>query len=118
MRRWFAMAAFLAGTITAWADTPTEKQANVMKHTANAYALADRCPSMQVDTAMAAGMMLFHDMPANSYNPGGPFEDAMYRSLIRAYGEMGNMTEDVACAAAMLMFGPNGGNVPNLMRRR
>jgi len=115
--RWMLLAAaLLAGAGVARADTPTEAQANVIKHVGNAAVLAERCGRAEVDMVFVTGMMVYHDMPVTAFSPGGPFEAAMRQSFERARGEIGDMSADAACATAMFLFGPQGANVPGLMK--
>lgn len=111
-----AAIALMAGVAPAASDT--DAQANVIRHTAEAMVLAAKCDRVEIDATMATAMMLAHDMPANAYSPGGPFEASLKRAMERAKDDAAGLAGDKACAAAMLMFGPNGGNAPHLMKMR
>lgn len=113
-----AVAAASLWPVAAHADVPSEAQANVIRHTAEAMVLAAKCDRVEVDATVATALMLAHDMPANAYSPGGPFETSIRRALDKARNDASGLSGEKACAAAMLMFGPNGGNAPRLMRMR
>ena len=111
----FAALAFLPMSTAA----QTVEQRNAIKHIAEASVLADLCPSMKLNNdrmlLIAVTYRLGQGDPEN-----GPIAKAMRAARLKAEADVKPLVgqSDAACAMAFLMFGPAGGNVPDLLVKR
>lgn len=101
------------------ATAQTIQQKNALRHLADATFIAGQCPTLQLNAAAVRLIVAGYKL--------GDFTDPMTangREFIRAFGRAdsdgtglkGNT--DAACAAGLLMFGPTGGNVRDLLTRQ
>jgi len=100
----------------AWAQTT--EQNNVLKHVSEAIVLEHYCPTMRVNTEAKALIMVGYGISDADVRKGGKFFADMRQRVADADAQVAHLQPEAACAVATLMFGAQGGNVPNLMQPR
>lgn len=105
----------LAIAAPAGAAEATDAQKNVIKHIADAYVIAEKCPRSEINWPVVEAAMAMHGLPKNAFSEGGPFEAAAKGQIVRAKRETEAFSGDRACAIARAMFGPDGANVPDFL---
>lgn len=103
-----ALALMMAG---GGARALTDDQLNVLSHLGQVIAGEQICPSVKVDHGMVAMLIAAHGIDLDDAVQGGVVRSkiAITRDAWRDRGEM------AACAAVMMLYGPGGANVPNLL---
>lgn len=117
MRRLFGFAVVAASLVyivpdMATAQTAAEARRNAMRHLANAYVVAARCKALEVDAATAAMIAVGNGIDLRDE----PTKREMLGIGATIAGEIRPMSDEVVCAGGALLYGPNGANVPNLLR--
>jgi hypothetical protein len=113
-----ACAALAAMAATAKAAEPSEAQENVIRHIVEAALLAKMCPGAAVNEGEMAALMAWYDLPKDSFAENGPYHAAVVRIAAKAKADAGGFSTYQACTAATAMYGPRGGNVPDLVRQK
>ena len=111
----FCLALVAAGPVGAQQFT---EQRNVVKHMVDAAMLQEHCPDWQVDTQALGLMMTFWGVNAADIERGGRYEAFATGHAAENMIAFRDLAPEHACMMAELLFGPKGGNVPNLMHRR
>ena len=101
------------------AAAQTKEQLAAVKHIATAAALADVCPSVKINgervVLITSSFKLAEGDPKD-----GPIARAMRKARAEADADAKPLAGDStgACAVALLMYGPSGGNVQGLLLPR
>jgi hypothetical protein len=111
-----AALAVMAATSAA-ATEPTTEQENAIRHIVEAAMLVKMCPGAEMNGGEMRAIMAYYDLPTNAFADGGPFHDAATRIADKAKADAGGFSTYQACTAATAMYGPAGGNVPDLIRQ-
>lgn len=112
-----AVALAMMAVASAGATEPTTQQENAIRHIVEAAMLAKMCPGAEVNGSEMRAIMVYYDLPTNAFSAGGPYHDAATRIADKAKADAGGFSTYQACTAATAMYGPAGGNVPDLIRQ-
>ncbi|MDG4895590.1 hypothetical protein P9272_18630 [Mesorhizobium sp. WSM4976] len=98
----------VAGQALAYSD----KQMAVMSHLGQAIAGTKICSALEISAGEVAVMLA-----AYKVDLGDPTVAAVIRSKVdETVSAWAGKGEDLACAGALMLYGPNGSNVPGLLR--
>lgn len=94
------------------------KQKNVIEKYAAASALAKLCPSWKVNNALVAAGFLAFNMHPRDVSPGGRFSAFLEEQNAELRETLEGQPESTVCATALVLYGPEGINAPDLLIRR
>jgi hypothetical protein len=99
------------------ASAQTTKQKNVINNVGRILAAEKACPQLEADKFVLASAIYFHGIKSEELALGGRYNAL----LVSAYHEAANAyeaaeSESIACATAMVLYGPNGVNAKGLLR--
>lgn len=106
----------MSAPVTANASGPTDKQANILTHAANAMALEEKCPVVKIQWPLLEGAMDIHGIKSADMQPGGRLADYMVLKMTEARETLTGKDRDTACRLAIALYGPQGTNVKNLIK--
>lgn len=85
---------------------------NALSHIAQAMAVAQLCPHLEVDSTMASLVAVSHDVDI-----GRDKQELLVQIRNQMAPWKGKPTE-AACVAGLMLYGPGGANVPGLIREK
>lgn len=106
MKRMMIAAAAALFALPAFAD----ERANVLKHFAQALAVAKLCDKVEVADGQAAVIAVAYGIDLNEHR------SELLAEAQRQMAPWSGKGADAACVAGMLLYGPDGENVPGLLR--
>lgn len=110
MRRWL-VAALLGAIWTGQAFAYSDEQLNVMSHIGQAIAATRICSRVTVSDSAAAIMLAAYEVKLDDPVVAGVVKSKIEETVAAWAGK----SEDLACAAVLMLYGPAGSNVPNLL---
>tara|TARA_R110002020_G_scaffold185003_1_gene382454 strand:- start:2584 stop:2922 length:339 start_codon:yes stop_codon:yes gene_type:complete len=107
-------AAIFATAITA-AGAQTDQQRNAINHLVDATLVGDRCPRMSLNQTMAGMIAVTYGFSAEDLGPTGRYSETMLARVTENKPLVDGMDEDAVCVMGVVLFGPDGTNVPGLL---
>ena len=112
MRKLFWVAAAVGFAAAGQALAYSDKQMAVMSHVGQAIAGTEICSKLEISEAEKALMVGTYEVDL-----GDPTVTAVIRSKIdETVSAWAGKGEDLACAGALILYGPGGSDVPGLLR--
>ena len=112
MRKLFWVAAAVGFAAAGQALAYSDEQMAVMSHVGQAIAGTEICSKLEISEAEKALIVGTYEVDL-----GDPTVTAVIRSKIdETVSAWAGKGEDLACAGALILYGPGGSNVPGLLR--
>lgn len=110
MRQWACVLTWLLLASPAAADSAS--QVNVLNHVAQASVAERLCPTLSANSALMVATLLYNGVDITR-----PRDEARFKARLEHYmRELQPLRRDTFCASARFLYGPNGQNVPGLLR--
>jgi hypothetical protein len=90
----------------------SDRQLNVMSHIGQISAGPMLCPKVEINMSGEALMLAFNGLDISDPLTAGVIKSTI-RDTVAAWRGKG---EDEACVAVMMLYGPGGTNVPDMLR--
>ncbi|MCD2176823.1 hypothetical protein [Rhizobium sp. C1] len=103
----------ILGLITGPVFAGAREKRNAMHHIATVLAIAKLCPALESDNMAGALVLTMHGIRL-----GGPDGELVRADARQQIADLEKEDRDGVCASGILLYGPNGLNVPGMVREK
>jgi len=108
----------MASSAVAQVEVPNEAQSEAIRHFVGASLTGERCSGWEMDIDTARQLFRDAGLDVSDLQDGGRFSYAVALQNFDMQVQLDDLTPNQVCAVGLVLYGPNGQNVPDLLTSR